>query len=88
MHFHWKEYYHANERQMVSSFHLAIPVSTTPLRRWYYVNAVPTTLVLRQSGSYYFATRSLPRSLAARTCSNLAWCDGLLTVILIMIYPL
>ena len=59
IHFHWKEHYHANERQMVSHSNYALPVSTTLLRRWYYVNAVPSTLVLRQSGSYYVVTRSL-----------------------------
>ena len=31
----------------------------------YYVNSLPTTLVLRQSGSYYVVTRSLPRPLTA-----------------------
>ena len=48
-----------------SHSHYALPVSTTLLRRWYYVNAVPTTLVLRQSGFYYVVTMFLPRSLAA-----------------------
>ena len=65
IHFHWKEHDHANERQMVSQSHYALSVSTTLLGRWYYVNAVPTRVVLRQSGYYYVATRSLPRSLAA-----------------------
>ena len=65
IHFHWKEHDHANERQMISRSHYALPVSTTLVRRWYYVNAVPTTLVLRQSGSYYVVNRFLPRSLAA-----------------------
>ena len=44
---------------------LTTPLFTTLLRRWYYVNAVPTTLVLRQYGSYYVITRSLPRSMTA-----------------------
>ena len=67
IHFYWKEHDHANERQMVCRSHYALPVSTTLVRRWYYVNAVPSTLVLRQSGSYvyYVVTRSLPRSLGA-----------------------
>ena len=51
IHFHWIEHDHANERQMVSRSHYALPMSTTLLWRWYYVNAVPTTLALRQSGS-------------------------------------
>ena len=55
----------SNERQMVSRSHYAFPVSTTLMRRWYYVNAVPTTLVIRQYGSYYVVFRSLPPSLAA-----------------------
>ena len=62
---------------MISHSHYALPVSTTLLGRWYYVNAVPTRLVLCQSGSYYVATRSLPRSLTAtlilckfKTCSK------------------
>ena len=65
IHFHWKKHDHANEREMVSRSHYALPMSTTLLRRWYYVNAVPTTLVLRQSVSYYVVTRSLTRSLVA-----------------------
>ena len=65
IHFHWKEHGHANERLIVSRSHYALPISTTPLGRWYYVHAVPTRLVLRQCGSYYVATRLLPRSLAA-----------------------
>ena len=63
IHFHWKEYDHANERQMVTRSHYALPVSTTLLQYWYYVNAFPTTLVLRQSGYYYVVSRSLPRSI-------------------------
>ena len=39
----------------LSLSHYALPVSTT----------TPTTLVLRQSGSYNVVTRSLPHSLAA-----------------------
>ena len=55
IHFHWKGHDNTNERQMVSRSHYALPVSTTLLGRWYYVNAVPTRLALRQSGSYYVA---------------------------------
>ena len=62
-HFHWKEHDHANERLMVFRSHYALPVSTSLPGRWYYVHAAPTRLVLRQCGSYYVATRSLPRSL-------------------------
>ena len=40
-------------------------IPTTLIKCWYYVIAVPTTLVLRQSGSYYVFTRSLPRPLTA-----------------------
>ena len=42
-----------------------VTMSTTLLRRWYYVNAVPTTLILSQSGSYYVVARFLSRSLVA-----------------------
>ena len=65
IHFHWKEHGHANERPIVSRSHYDLLVSATLLGRWYYVHAVPTRLVLRQCGSNYVATRSLPRSLAA-----------------------
>ena len=46
----------ANQRHMFSRTNYALPVYTTLLRRWNYVNAVPTTLALRQSGSYYVVT--------------------------------
>ena len=47
--------------------HYYLPVSTSIpfLLRWYYVNPVLTTLVLRQSGSYYVGDVSLPRPLTA-----------------------
>ena len=56
IHFYWKEQYHANECQKVSLSHYALPMSTTLLRRWYYVNAVPTTLVLRSYSISLVAT--------------------------------
>ena len=63
--FSLEKHYHADKREMVSRSHCALPVSSTLVRRWYHVNVVPTTLVLRQSGSYYVVNRCLPRSLAA-----------------------
>ena len=43
--------FHTNKHKIVCRSQYALPVSTTLLRRWYYVNAVPTTLVLHQSSS-------------------------------------
>ena len=57
--------FHTNKHKIVCRSQYALPVSTTLLRRCYYVNAVPTMLVLRHSGSYYVVTGSSLRSLAA-----------------------
>ena len=45
IHFNLKEHEHANERNMVSRSYCTLAVSTTLLRRWFYVNVVPTFLV-------------------------------------------
>ena len=76
IHFHWKKHDHANELEMVSRSYYALLLSTMLIRRWYYVNAVPTTLVIRQSGSYYVFTRALLGSLAAKLLTCLCMACG------------
>ena len=49
-HFHWKLQGHVSERYMLFRSQYALPVSTTLLRRCFFVNPVLTTLPL---GPYY-----------------------------------